>query len=590
MTTSTIGYSYLRYSSPEQGRGDSVRRQTTEASAWCERNQARLDTATSLHDLGKSAFLGEHRKNADRYALAAFLRMVEQGKVPRGSYLIVESLDRLTREHIQPALLLVLNLLQAGVRIVQLKPAEIVYDDQSEAHAIMLMIIELMRGHSESKMKSQRVGSAWGEKRRRAQAGEQQRETNKMGKGKKFLTRRLPAWVEEGPDGKLRLIPERAAVVKKIFRLTIDGRGLYAVVKKLNEDKDKPFVGKRLHPLAEGEVRRRPGWSGKWYISYVHLILTDRRAVGELQPRGPDGAEDGPAVSGYYPSVVSEAEWQRARAATQSRRQKAGKIGVCPVNVLQGLLKDAGAKDAVYSVTKEFNKGQSYRVLRSSSWRSGGRVCSFRFDVFDQALLSELREIDPRQLLGEDTTRDEVLVLSGRLARLEERIRLLEEGLAGEGDVVAGLRALKKLEAEQKELANRLAEARCQAANPISEAWGEACTVLEVLREAPEPNEIRLRLRGILRTLVESAWLLVVPRGRTRLAAVQLFFYANAQGEVRARSYLICYQAALKQRPAAWWAKSFADVFTPADLDLRRKQDVVALEELLGSLDLAKVN
>jgi hypothetical protein len=62
MTASDIGYFYVRFSASEQGRGDSVRRQTADASAWCERNQARLDTATTLHDLGKSAFLGKHRE------------------------------------------------------------------------------------------------------------------------------------------------------------------------------------------------------------------------------------------------------------------------------------------------------------------------------------------------------------------------------------------------------------------------------------------------------------------------------------------------------------------------------------------------
>ena len=121
-----IAFSYVRFSHPDQAKGDSVRRQTEAAAEWCMRNGVQLDTATTLHDLGKSAFTGGHRSNPDRHALAAFLKLVEAGKVPRGSYLIIENLDRLSREHIQPALLLALNLLQAGIRIVQLKPSEIV--------------------------------------------------------------------------------------------------------------------------------------------------------------------------------------------------------------------------------------------------------------------------------------------------------------------------------------------------------------------------------------------------------------------------------------------------------------------------------
>src|SRR5918911_1432649 len=98
MSTFPVAYSYIRFSTPEQRKGDSLRRQTEAAADWCRRNNVHLDTTTTLHDLGKSAYTGEHRKNPDRHALAAFLKLVEAGKVPRGSYLLIENLDRLSRE------------------------------------------------------------------------------------------------------------------------------------------------------------------------------------------------------------------------------------------------------------------------------------------------------------------------------------------------------------------------------------------------------------------------------------------------------------------------------------------------------------
>ena len=162
-----IAYSYVRFSTPEQSRGDSLRRQTEAAAAWCDRNDARLDASTTLHDLGKSAYKGAHLKNPDRNALATFLKLVEDGKVARGSFLVIESLDRLTREHIRPALTLLLNLIEAGVRVVQLKPVEVVYDDNVEPMTLMMALMELSRGNSESKVKSQRIGAAYKNKRRR---------------------------------------------------------------------------------------------------------------------------------------------------------------------------------------------------------------------------------------------------------------------------------------------------------------------------------------------------------------------------------------------------------------------------------------
>ena len=165
-TKSSLAYSYIRFSTPEQAKGDSLRRQMTAAAEWCVKNGVTLDTSTTLHDLGRSAFLGEHRKNPDRCALAAFLKLVEGGKVPRGSSLIVESLDRLSREHIRPALTLLLRLIEAGIRVVQLIPVEAIYDDKVEPMQLMMAIMELSRGHSESAVKSERVGAAWADKSR----------------------------------------------------------------------------------------------------------------------------------------------------------------------------------------------------------------------------------------------------------------------------------------------------------------------------------------------------------------------------------------------------------------------------------------
>src|SRR5262249_30127708 len=152
-------------STPDQARGDSLRRQTERAEEWCRRNGARLDSATTLHDLGKSAYLGDHRKNPDRYALAAFLKMVEAGKIPRGSFLVVESLDRLTREHVRAAVTLFLSILEQGVSIVTTSPERVFRHDSEDMTDVIIAVVELSRGHGESARKSELVGAAWAEKR-----------------------------------------------------------------------------------------------------------------------------------------------------------------------------------------------------------------------------------------------------------------------------------------------------------------------------------------------------------------------------------------------------------------------------------------
>src|SRR5262245_27895429 len=94
--------SYIRFSDQPQQQGDTLRRQTAGTERWCERNGFRLDTSLTVRDLGVSAFRGKHR--SDKAALGQFLEAVRRGKVPRGSFLVIENLDRLSREEERPAL------------------------------------------------------------------------------------------------------------------------------------------------------------------------------------------------------------------------------------------------------------------------------------------------------------------------------------------------------------------------------------------------------------------------------------------------------------------------------------------------------
>src|SRR6516165_8686549 len=93
-----LAYSYIRFSHPDQAKGDSLRRQTELRDAWLARNGVTLDASLTLEDKGVSGYTGEHRDNPDRHALATFMALVKKGRIVPDSYLIVESLDRLSRE------------------------------------------------------------------------------------------------------------------------------------------------------------------------------------------------------------------------------------------------------------------------------------------------------------------------------------------------------------------------------------------------------------------------------------------------------------------------------------------------------------
>ncbi len=66
----TKAYSYLRFSTPEQMKGDSFRRQTELSAKYAEEHDLDLDTALTFADLGVSAFRG---RNVSEGQLGAFL-------------------------------------------------------------------------------------------------------------------------------------------------------------------------------------------------------------------------------------------------------------------------------------------------------------------------------------------------------------------------------------------------------------------------------------------------------------------------------------------------------------------------------------
>ena len=82
-------YSYIRFSTPQQAKGDSHARQTDKAARYAADHGLALDTALNLTDLGVSAYRG---KNAKTGSLSVFLKAVEDGAVPRGSFLLVENM------------------------------------------------------------------------------------------------------------------------------------------------------------------------------------------------------------------------------------------------------------------------------------------------------------------------------------------------------------------------------------------------------------------------------------------------------------------------------------------------------------------
>jgi len=554
-----IAISLLRFSSPAQRQGDSLRRQTQGTEDWCKRHNLLLDL--TLAGCG-SAF----RKTND--VLRRFLELVEEGRVPRGSYLIIENLDRMSRQQERAALRTWLDILDAGISIVQLFPETVFRHDKCDMVDIMRAVIELSRGHSESLAKSERSLANW------EQAIEQAREGA-------VITRRLPGWVEL-VGGRLQLIEARALVVNRIFTMSASGYGASSIVKVLTKEL-VPAFGDRVAE-EDGGTKQAEGQRygcGEWRTSYVRSILKDRRALGEYQPRDRAGQAKGEVIANYYPPCVSEDTFYAARAAATGRRHKQGAIGKDVANLFGGLLHHARDGQTYYAATRSDAYGKCRVLLNKTSIEGRSRAYTFPYSTFEQAVLSCLHEIDPADIVG-GAPRVEVSVLQGELNWLrEQKAMLVLELMKGASPAIAD--AIRQREAREAELQQAVEKTKEVQAVSYTDTWADTRALVNLLAgaSADELLDLRLRLRSAIHRIVKEAWLLVVPFGRKRCCVVQLYF----ENSDKRRDYLIINVPAHKgfqgRTEASYSVRSMAEVSPAPLVDLRDRAAVVKLEEEL---------
>lgn len=155
-------YSYVRMSTPEQRKGDSFRRQITASARYAEKRGLQLvEGVEGYEDIGVSAFKG---KNVKSGALGRFLEAVRNGKIARGSYLLVESLDRVSRETPYDASATMRDIVDEGINVVDLSDSDRLYNSdvlREDTQSYMRMVLRFERAHDESKTKSERVKEAW---------------------------------------------------------------------------------------------------------------------------------------------------------------------------------------------------------------------------------------------------------------------------------------------------------------------------------------------------------------------------------------------------------------------------------------------
>ncbi len=379
-------YSYLRMSTEEQMSGDSYRRQTERLTKFI--NERNWDLIDEYEDIGVSAYQG---LNAEFGALSRFIEAVKRGVVPQSSFLIVESMDRLTRQNAPSAVGLLLEIVRSGITLVTLDDGQ-EYSAESLARdpgQIYIAVGALSRAHQESKRKSDLMSAVWGAKKKAARE-------------KTLLTRTLPAWLRYNEDTKrIEVIEERAAIIRRIFEMTRDGYGAFSIARGLNEVGIEPWGW-----------RQRNGKPSKWGESYIKKLLNGRTVLGEYQPyksksgrvQGVKAKPDGPPIADYYPAVVSSALHAAANAAVAARRGTgAGRKGLKFNNLFTGLLRCGICGGGIRFIDKgKPPKGGTYLRCAVAHVRASCASPMFAYKAFESQLLRAMTELDVDSLINAD--------------------------------------------------------------------------------------------------------------------------------------------------------------------------------------------
>lgn len=459
-------YSYSRFSRMKQKDGDSIRRQAMYAEKIAKEYNLTINEDLVFSDHGKSAFHADHKKNG---MYGVFLEAVKNGNVAKGSVLIVESFDRLSRQHAMRAQTDISALIESDITIItssdmQVYNKESVYKNPGQ---IFMMAGIMMRAHNESLEKQKRslekISGA----------------VMKWKDGNKSISvgGANPTWVKRTRNGFV-LIDDKAKTVKAICNMFIDGKSMNHIAGFLTDNKIETY-----------------GKSSHWRVNTITKILENEALFGQ-KTVDLGGSEDGviapfhAVLDNYFPALISKEEYDLIqeikrlkthgrtgyRTAKKVTDENGSIIEVVEQNSIYllssyGLAKDGIAKcrcskcngsmgtrrQRQYTRTGEYTKTE-YRLACNDSGTTNNKKCdigSIRIGNMEASFLIAVSKHIDFNLLNKSTDSREVEVIDSRLKeidiQLEKAVNLL---ITTDNEIIQNTanKNLLALQEEQKEL------------------------------------------------------------------------------------------------------------------------------------------
>ena len=450
-----VGVSYQRVSSGKQATADrsGLDRQAQAFAGFCRDHQ--LEPAPdALVDAGVSGYRGTHRRKG---ALGAFLAAAEAGHWPEGTVLVVEDLDRFSREAASHAQGLLLRLFDLGIGLGLVSDGRVIDRDlyDRDLGTQVMLTVRQNAANDYSRKLASRIEAHW--KRKREQSLE----------GAKLAGVR-PFWCDW--DGSDYVLNHHAATVRRMVALCFaEGLGLCRIAQALNAEGRTTATGKA------------------WSYANVRKVLGDRRLIGERIWR------DGTTIPAYFPGIITVGEFERCQELIRDRNRRKGQVGKgthlrC---LFQGHIYCTCGRLLTYQASHR----SRFEYLCCLGKRDG-RCDRPNVKYDEEVILRALMREKWRLYFRPTDRRSEVKKLQKALQAAEAKAEQHQATAARSREQLRALLAGGELTAG---VANMIGEAAGDAAAAAAAAADEASTIrskLAAVQEAEAGGGMERRLRG----------------------------------------------------------------------------------------------
>lgn len=482
---SQIAIIYARFSTSEQSKGDSLERQRRLGENFA--SEQGWIAETTITDEGRSAFHGANR--LEGAALHEFELEAKNG-LHAGKVLVVENIDRLSRQGAKAAAQLIWGLNEHGVDVATFHDRHIYRaGNNPDMMDLFKVIILAQQAHEESSKKSKRTSATW-----------ESRFAAISGGIRNIPIPHIPMWIVRETG---ELDQHRTRVLNEIYDLYIDGVGIHRIVNILN---------KRGEPSWTPSEHKRQ--KNGWFYSYIYRLLTKRAVLGEYVTL--DGKT---LAANFFPQAVTAEKWNRAQAAlgmrksnqkrskTNTNRNLLSQIVVCDecgggahfrhtTDATQKYIKVNG--EIVTYRRKTYRRLSCDRARRKHSCDNGTIL---NYDVVEVTILNQLLpQLVERQ--ADDAKAKEMRQRIAELVRLKDayhiRLSNLIDVLA-DGGSKAILQRVSDLEAAiEKQTAEIEAQQKALAIETSKPSSDNDVMLVEKLRAdlTSKDNDVRAYARG----------------------------------------------------------------------------------------------